>query len=194
MVCTEAHIYFSGSIRSQRAARNSAALNPSALVDSLRLSGQAIGHDLAPGNVAVARHHRVRLLRAPTPLQETASRESRRRPPMRRGSRAIRPTAYPRSALPVCTLMPTMSPGSMVSGTICSRDSSTRIGSPADSRRRCRKHKQPSRCNHRRAKRIVAWIHKMNAQRFQPFLVQVRLASQQFPGLPQCEVPTEVAV
>jgi hypothetical protein len=27
----------------------------------------------------------------------------------------------------------------------------------------------------------------MNAQRFQPFLERVRLASQQFPGLPQCE-------
>src|SRR5580658_9100995 len=43
----------------------------------------------------------------------------------------MRPTWYPRSALPVWTLMPTMSPGWMVSGTICSSDSSTRIGSPA---------------------------------------------------------------
>gem|GEM_PF-6310042 len=38
---------------------------------------------------------------------------------------------YPRSAFPVWTPMPTMSRGMTVSGTICSRDSSMSMGSPA---------------------------------------------------------------
>ena len=53
-VCTEAHMYFCGSIRSQRAGRNSLPSMRPPSIDALRLAGKAIVHGLGPGNVAIA--------------------------------------------------------------------------------------------------------------------------------------------
>ncbi len=90
---------FPAFIRSQRAARNSLAFDPSALVDLLRLACQAIGHHLAPGHIAVALHHRMCLRRAPALPRETAWRECRHTPPTRRG---CAPSGPPRSRAAHC--------------------------------------------------------------------------------------------
>ena len=49
-----------------------AAFNPSALIDTVWLAGEAIGHDLAPRNIAISLHHGVGADRVPRPLRDTA--------------------------------------------------------------------------------------------------------------------------
>ena len=175
MVCTEAHIYFSGIHQVPARGQEFAAFDATAGIDPFGFAGKAIGDDFAPGEIAVAGDHSVRLAALEGLFRKQGGVNAAVDHP---GAPAARHPAHGVAAQSIagCTLMPTMSPGWMVSGTICSSDSSTRMGSPAT-----RGVAAASTNSHRGVmtavpKELSLGLTRWTRTEIQPFALQVRLA------------------